>query len=401
MVKRERQDDRRNAGGGAGGEDASRPGLRLRLVGASAPGRPLSKAQKKFDRLLRKVETLRAERARLTTRWEKFLKVYQERIHPQERRMLERRKQVVRVLAGHWRKPKGLGKRQREALEEMLVGQLRALFEGGPEWFDDELRTLWDALRASSSPAVTEDENAEVDKSETAEEATPFEDADDRASRDASDVGGSAAEAAGAARPKSPRQEAAERLAAERAARREEARKRTVVGIYKQLAKVLHPDLERDPVLRERKLALMQDLTKAHREGDLHTLLRLELEWIAREEGELERLGEEKLGIYSELLEEQVGELQAELRDLPFAPRFAAVARFTRPFGQGPENVESILLSIRETSEALRRLRDALEGPRSRETLGEVLRDSAARRREMERWRGFMEGFGPGAGDDF
>ena len=118
--------------------------------------------------------------------------------------------------------------------------------------------------------------------------------------------------------------------------------------------------------------------------GDLHTLLRLELEWLDREEGDLARLSDEKVGVYCELLEEQVEELQAEIQDVPFSPRFAAVARFARPFGQGPQSVESILLSIRRLSESLRRFRDDLAGPRSREHLrrlaGSGLRPDRARR---------------------
>jgi hypothetical protein len=35
---------------------------------------------------------------------------------------------------------------------------------------------------------------------------------------------------------------------------------------------------------------VMQELTAAYRNHDLHTLLRLELEWIRREEGDLDRI---------------------------------------------------------------------------------------------------------------
>jgi hypothetical protein len=55
--------------------------------------------------------------------------------------------------------------------------------------------------------------------------------------------------------------------------------------------------------------------------------------------------------------------------------------------------VESILISIRELSESLRRFRDEMSGPRSRESLREALREVAAQRREAERWRSFMDGF--------
>ena len=91
--------------GDAGAETFSARGRQLRLV--ATPGKPLTKAQKKFDRLLRKVETLRDERGRATARWDAFVKIYQEQIHPEERRMLARRKQVVLLLAAQWRKPKG------------------------------------------------------------------------------------------------------------------------------------------------------------------------------------------------------------------------------------------------------------------------------------------------------
>lgn len=137
----------------------------------------------------------------------------------------------------------------------------------------------------------------------------------------------------------------------------------------------------------------MQELTKAHREGDLHTLLRLELEWIKREEGDLERLGDEKLGIYCELLEEQVEELQAEVREVGFEPRFAAMARFMNPAGGGPQEVEKILLSIRQTSESLKRLRDALAGPEGRQALRAILEEVEAQRVREAYLGGFETGF--------
>ena len=445
MGKREEQGDLfgslgdADAGVGAGGKAAPAPSRALRLV--AAPGRPLTKAQKKFDRLLRKVESLRAERARATARWDAFVKAYLERIHPEERRMLARRKQVVLSLAALWRKPKGLGKLQREHLAVLIAGHLNALAEEGPEFMDEAMRALSAELLASSpDSAAAGEETARHDAATEADQAAmppELRELIDRLGLDArafnsrmspeemmaeierqmgegpggepADEAGDAGEARGeraargaaaesngprgGARPRSARQEAAERKAAERAAAREEARKRTVVSIYKQLAKVLHPDLEQNPARRAQKHTLMQELTKAYREGDLHTLLRLELEWLDREEGDLEKLGDEKLDIYCELLEEQVEELQAEIRDVPYSPRFAAVARFARPFGQGPQNVESILLSIRRLSEALRRFRDDLAGPKSREHLREALRDVADRRREDDRWRSFLGGF--------
>src|SRR5262249_35645281 len=81
----------------------------------------------------------------------------------------------------------------------------------------------------------------------------------------------------------------------ERLRQAEEIRKKSIATIYRELAKVLHPDLEQDPARRQQKDVLMQELTVAYRNNDLHTLLRLELKWIQCETGNLDRLTDEKL----------------------------------------------------------------------------------------------------------
>lgn len=333
--------------------------------------RPLTKAQKRFDTLVRRVETLRAERVRMTVRWDKFLHVYRERIHPEERRMVERRRQVARLLAASWRAPKGLGSRQRDLLDDLLRAQLRELAEFGREGLDAELQALWEEL----NPSEPEDAEDPGGHAGSKTESAPEENEEPETEQN----GATAAEDAPPGPP--------------RPTQREEARRRTVVSIYKQLAKALHPDLEQDPAIRERKHTLMQELTKAHREGDLHTLLRLELEWVKREEGDLERLGDEKLAIYSELLEEQVADLQEEIRGVGLTPRFSAMARFMNPIGGGPDDAEKILLMIRQKSDSLKALRDALSGPEGRQALRAILAEVDAQRRRQAESLGFEEGF--------
>ncbi|PYS50742.1 MAG: hypothetical protein DMG13_20380 [Acidobacteria bacterium] len=95
---------------------------------------------------------------------------------------------------------------------------------------------------------------------------------------------------------------------------------------------MLHPDLEPDAGRKQRKLALMQELTTAYRNNDLHTLLRLELEWIQQEEGAAERLAEEKMATYNQVLKEQVCELERELGELPCHPRYQPIAVPDGPF---------------------------------------------------------------------
>jgi hypothetical protein len=114
-----------------------------------------------------------------------------------------------------------------------------------------------------------------------------------------------------------------ERVECERQA--EELRQKTVASLYKQLARALHADQETDPALKGPKEALMQQLTAAYRDNDMHTILRLEMEWIAREEGNIDRLADEKLAICNQTLKEQVQDLKAEIEALPHHPRYQLI----------------------------------------------------------------------------
>jgi hypothetical protein len=125
----------------------------------------------------------------------------------------------------------------------------------------------------------------------------------------------------------------------------EEARKRNISSIYKQLARVLHPDLEGDGERQKEKVQLMQELTEAYRQRDLHTLLRLEMQWIENEGGDLDRLTDEKLSVYIEVLQGQVQGLEARHRDLFFHPRYRPIVvvhnGLTKPIN-GPDKTREL-----------------------------------------------------------
>lgn len=53
--------------------------------------------------------------------------------------------------------------------------------------------------------------------------------------------------------------------------------------LFRQLASALHPDREPDPAQRERKTALMAEANRAHAEGDLPALLRLQQQVLAQQ----------------------------------------------------------------------------------------------------------------------
>jgi hypothetical protein len=160
-------------------------------------------------------------------------------------------------------------------------------------------------------------------------------------------------------------------------------RKDSIGAVYKRLVKALHPDLESDAVERASKIRLMQDVTVAYRRGDLHTLLRLELEWIGGAHADTARLTDEKLRAYTAILKEQAADLNAECLELRFHPRYAPLL-IDGPMGlavvaDGPREVVRLDLVI-ET------LRVGLERATSGQALDAVRRAiKEYRRRDVHR----------------
>jgi hypothetical protein len=100
-------------------------------------------------------------------------------------------------------------------------------------------------------------------------------------------------------------------------------KQKNISAIYKQLAKLFHPDLEQDEAKKAQKALLMQELTAAYESKDLYTLLDLELKWLQTDASYLENLGDEKLNTYLQLLKEQVNELNDQKNNIPFQSQYA------------------------------------------------------------------------------
>lgn len=384
--------------------DGDRPAkvqpMSVRLTGGK-PAKQLSRQQKKFGQLLKQVEKLRARQQRITTIWKRFLATYLERVHPEEQRQHDLRKDVVRQLATHFHNPGKLGARQRDALADLIENQLEVILDHEPELTDPELLALIEHFKkreaaARASRGDDEDDDGEIDGlppfvSELVRDSgldpagfrsgmSPDE-IEQEIERQLLEGVGIATEdfnsepTSRSSNPKSKgkgkSKTADPRVQAEQV---EAARKRTLSVIYKQLAKVLHPDLENDPVKREKKHHLMQELTTAYKQGDLHTLLRLELSWIHREEDDLERITDEKIKVYIELLNKQVADLRQEVASIPYLPRFATVGQFANPYTGEPEAIETILANLQPHTESLEDAKAALQGPAARTELRDMIR---------------------------
>ena len=165
-----------------------------------------------------------------------------------------------------------------------------------------------------------------------------------------------------------PRKKTVKQLEKEEKERKmEEARNKNISTIYRQLAKAFHPDLEQDVEKKAEKEVLMKQLTSAYEANDLHTLLKLELEWIHREEEHVNELTNEKLTIYNAVLKEQVQELEQERFMILQHPRYMALNKYLSPFDEDVTKVDlrqekhEIMMGIGDLEQSLAQLK----GPNS------------------------------------
>jgi hypothetical protein len=160
----------------------------------------------------------------------------------------------------------------------------------------------------------------------------------------------------------------------------EQLRKDSLGAVYRRLVKELHPDLGANPAERERKNRIIQDVTAAYSQRDLHGLLRLELEWLERA-GDAARMSEDKLRAHTAMLKQQARELETEIQSLRLHPRYAPLLVDT-PWGMpividGSAEVQRLDLEIEQ-------IRSALERLSSTEALDEV-RGAIREYREVEK----------------
>ncbi|MEP7102422.1 MAG: J domain-containing protein [Burkholderiales bacterium] len=334
---------------------------------AVAGSRPaLSKAQKRFNDLIAKVELQR----QLLQQWRDYLPAHYRRVHaevtPLTARLRERRIGMV-MLLDQALGGKTLAKTHRAKAIDVLLGLLSEVLREAP---DPELVRVYDKY-SEQSFADEQREGMEITKSIAGSMFGVDLDDDDEppsspevlAERIAMKM--QAAQAERAQRSAKARKPSAKMLAREQArAQADEGASRALREVYRKLASELHPDRETDPVLRTQKTAAMQKANQAYEARDLLALLELQMGLAQIDPTALAGMAQERLAHYNLVLEEQLLRLQEELADVtgPFLmalggrmPRSATPAFVARALD---EDIAHMQASVHEIEADLETFRD-------------------------------------------
>lgn len=293
----------------------------------------LSPSQKTFNRLSKKIEKLQVLLKTTAYTLDEKLKFYAAEILPLEQELIAMQTMLAKVIFVYYKKEGHFSKKEKTLLKSYLEMLLNEIFPktNNP---DEALKEIFEAIHnvkfenaAEESFRYLKDDIEKtfgdlgiivnmdgLKKGMTEDEimATIYEQLAKNKDNDLFQ---------NATRAKTNAQKETEALEL----KTEEAKNKSISSIYRQLAKIIHPDLEADETIKLEKEELMKQLTAAYENNDLHTLLSLEIQWIQKEENQLSALTDEKLKTYNKIMEEQAEDLKNEIIMLENHPRYNAL----------------------------------------------------------------------------
>ncbi|GAB3983347.1 J domain-containing protein [Spirosoma terrae] len=293
-------------------------------IGTAKEKAILSKSQKEFNRLIRKIEKVSAELTDLRNAAEKIQQRVQRDYRPLVEQYANFRADMVRMFDRAYEESK-LTKTEKKKLAHLIqemafelidtygLSDLKVIYDKYDDQGFDQTNAESDELTAdlmkemmSSMFGIQFDENADVSDPQ---KMTAYVQ-EQIAQREAAETERrQQAQEKRAKKPKTEKQQEreAKKLAEERSITK------AVRTLYMDLVKTFHPDREPDETEKQRKTDIMHRVTEAYEKGDLLALLRLQLEFERIDQQHLENLAEEQLKYYNKILKQQAQEIDDEL----------------------------------------------------------------------------------------
>ncbi len=299
----------------------------------------LSKNQLAFNKLTQKIEQLNKEIERKKLQFDAALKMYATELYPAQLKTLVARNKLIVTLWEIYQSKK-LSKANQRQLKQVLLFHLGESLEQHTTEPSQELQGIFSALNGISYNDAKKAEAEMMADQVKAHFARMKIDIDGLDLEDEAAMAAKLAELGQQIEMEEARQEEKrnQRKAKKKKSHKQEeyeklqqalqdAKQKNVSSIYRQLAKIFHPDLEQDAEKKVAKEILMKELTAAYESKNLHALLSLELKWIYKESSHLETLADEKLSVYLQLLKEQVSNLEYEKQGIFQQPQYVVLAR--------------------------------------------------------------------------
>jgi len=285
-----------------------------------------SQTEKTFNKLRKEIEALEDELKLVIEELDKSLVLYNEQCFPKKIALANVLTEFVRATYSHYTSYPRLSKKNKTNVKETIIEKIDFIFEVIlSSQVHSEIHTIYKELEGVSyAEHVAEDltglkEELEEDFKDQGIDidlsSINFTDDEEEIERKMYESIQAAKEKYGEKpeKPKNKKQIQKD----EKAKQLQTLKEKGLSTVYKNLAKVLHPDLEQSPALKIEKERLMKKLTHAYDNDDLYTILQIEMEWSKKENGHT-AFNPSQLNVYNSILKDQILALKECIR-LTFA----------------------------------------------------------------------------------
>jgi hypothetical protein len=300
-----------------------------------------STSQKTFNRLRKQLENLQEDIEDHRNFLDRCLDYYRENIYSFKNTYRTAASNLVKIFYGYYNQPKVLTAKEKKTLKETILVKAEDILNmGGLQESDPEILEIYEELNdvpykeelvsefgdlKTTMEAMFKEQGIDVDFSHI----DPNDTMENIQKKMFESIFGSLNNFASEERGHDSKPKSKKELAKEQKVKDlEEIQKKGLSTIYKQLAKALHPDLEPDISEKAKKVELMKQLTIAYENKDLHTILKLEMEWMNRAEEENLFRAEDQLKIYNGILKDQIETLKEDIEAIIFEPQYRMIMPF-------------------------------------------------------------------------
>jgi hypothetical protein len=348
------------------------------------PSSQFTAEQRSFKKLSSQVDLLQKEVEKMSSKLDEWLSHYHNEVIPLEKGYASNLTELIKVLYSFYQKPKGLKKGDKRVLKELLLQRLELLFTFVSMMnVDEEISLIHEDLHGVSCKEIASEEfeGFKEEMIETLKEkGIDFDFSDVEMSDNPEEVfarmfasfdketfqkfhQGSEF----ASRKKTKKELEREKHEQELESLQSTCSKK----IYKQLVKILHPDLELDPILKQEKEIVMKELVAAYENQDLFSLLSLEKKWGGDELSDERSYEDEELKVYNKILRSQIKELRAKQDQLVLHPKYENLKQFIPSLKmKGVGFFISAASNWKKESQALKIQIDTLKSKKGKEALG-------------------------------